>query len=117
YAGPTKTAYEQAQAARDAARRAVPPVPVVMAVEDNPAAENVRVHLRGSTLNLGDEVPRGFPAVLVDATGPTAASAPPRGLPPDVKGSGRGEFARWLTDPRHPLTARVAVNRVWQHLF
>jgi hypothetical protein len=27
------------------------------------------------------------------------------------------ELARWLTDPQHPLTSRVFVNRVWHHLF
>lgn len=26
-------------------------------------------------------------------------------------------FSRWLTDPKNPLTARVAVNRIWQHFF
>jgi len=32
-------------------------------------------------------------------------------------GSGRWELARQLTRPDNPLVSRVAVNRVWQHLF
>ena len=27
--------------------------------------------------------------------------------------SGRREFAKWVTDPKHPLTARVMANRIW----
>lgn len=39
-------------------------------------------------------------------------------MPPVAPGaSGRLELANWITQPTHPLTARVMVNRVWAHLF
>jgi hypothetical protein len=51
-------------------------------------------------------VPRGFLQVLGGQT-----------LPKEEKGSGRLELAQWLTDGKNPLTARVMVNRIWQHHF
>lgn len=67
---------------------------------------NARVHLRGEPDRLGEEVPRGFIKIL--GGGP---------LPAEATGSGRLELARWLSRPENPLTARVMVNRIWQHHF
>jgi hypothetical protein len=69
---------------------------------------------RGSHLTPGPEVKPGFLAVLSDTSNPANISANlARG-----KSSGRRlALARWLTHPAHPLTARVLVNRVWQHHF
>ncbi len=58
---------------------------------------------RGNYDDKGEEVSRQTPAVLPPL---------PEGVPNDRLG-----FAYWLTDPSHPLTARVAVNRFWQQVF
>ncbi|WP_233579135.1 DUF1553 domain-containing protein [Tautonia sociabilis] len=54
-----------------------------------------------------------------DARGEQVESATPESLPPFPAGAPRNRLglARWLTDPGHPLTARVAVNRFWAALF
>ena len=72
--------------------------------DENP--RNVRIHLRGSHENLGQETPRRFLQVLAGENNP-----------PVLRGSGRRQLADWLVHPDNPLTARVMVNRVWKHHF
>lgn len=68
---------------------------------------DARIHIRGRYDRLGDTVPRRFPSVLADGK--------PAAIP--AGSSGRLELARWIARPEHPLTARVMVNRIWQHHF
>ena len=82
-----------------------PPFPTAYgAVEGTP--KNAKIQKRGEPTRLGDEVPRRFLTVLGGQT-----------VPAEEKGSGRRQLAEWITSPSNPLTARVIVNRVWQHHF
>jgi hypothetical protein len=79
---------------------------LAMAVRERANPADVKFLTRGELDTPGDVVPRGFITVCSDENAPKITS-----------GSGRLELARWMTDPANPLTARVAANRVWQHLF
>ena len=68
--------------------------------------------VRGDYRALGDEVPPGVPRVLC---GPDRNYEPT--ATPDSAAGRRTALARWITHPRHPLLARVTVNRLWQNHF
>jgi mono/diheme cytochrome c family protein len=77
-----------------------------MALVDLPHSVTPHVLLRGNPNNPGPEVPRQFLEVLAgDARQPFK------------DGSGRLELARAIAGKDNPLTARVMVNRLWQHHF
>jgi len=68
--------------------------------------KNLNILLRGNSSNPGDEVPRRFLSVFGGETRPAFTN-----------GSGRLDLALAIADKKNPITARVMVNRVWQHLF
>jgi mono/diheme cytochrome c family protein len=71
------------------------------------------IHLlaRGDVTRPGREV---SPGPLSQLPGLPAAFD----LPPDhAEGDRRAALARWVTDPRHPLTWRSGANRIWQYHF
>ena len=70
---------------------------------------------RGDHDKPGRLVGPGVPSVLTDGRTPFHVKPPfPEGTPRTGR---RLAFARWLTEPDHPLTARVFVNRIWYHHF
>ncbi|MBI5397465.1 MAG: PSD1 domain-containing protein [Verrucomicrobia bacterium] len=77
-----------------------------MVVEDAPNPRNSPIFFRGEAENRGPIVPRRFLEVF---TGPNPTAF--------KDGSGRMELARAIATKDNPITARVAVNRIWLHLF
>jgi mono/diheme cytochrome c family protein len=69
---------------------------------------------RGELNSPGERVAPGVPSTFDGLVAPYTITKPSA----DSQSSGnRLALARWLTDKNHPLTARVIVNRVWQHHF
>lgn len=98
---------ELATAAAEHAKKApVNPGKKTMAqtVAERAQPRRTQVHIRGDFLNKGDDVEPHAPVILP----PIAARA---------ERADRLDLARWLFRADHPLTARIAVNRVWQQDF
>jgi hypothetical protein len=87
-----------------------PGPPRALSVRDLPIGVDCRINIRGDARNLGEAVPRGYPAVM-HAKGEKPALTIRTGE------SGRLLLADWVASPENTLTARVFVNRVWHHLF
>ena len=80
---------------------------IAYGVRDSQRIADTEIRIRGEAEQQGPRVPRGFLSVLSFSDQPKINS----------KQSGRLELADWLTSERNPLTQRVIVNRIWQHLF
>jgi Protein of unknown function (DUF1553)/Protein of unknown function (DUF1549) len=83
-------------------------------VETDPDPPAHHVLKRGQHGQPGAEVQPGVPAALSTPANSYHVEARPAG---QVSTGRRTAFANWVTSPENPLTARVLVNRVWQHHF
>lgn len=74
-------------------------------------APTTTVMIRGNANAPGDEVVPGFPSILGFNDPDNIKSKTP-----DSSGR-RSKLADWITSTSNPMTARVFVNRLWQHHF
>ena len=85
------------------AKKTEPPKLTTLVMQELPQPRVQHLFVGGSFLNPGEVVTPGVPAVL---------NPFPAGQPPNRLGLGK-----WLVDPANPLTARVAINRIWAQYF
>jgi mono/diheme cytochrome c family protein len=85
-------------------KKEAPRIVTTMVVSERSKPRETHLLIGGDFTRTGDPVSPGVPKVLPPL--PTSASSP-----------NRTDLALWLVDPANPLTARVAVNRMWQEHF
>ncbi|MBS0266446.1 MAG: DUF1553 domain-containing protein, partial [Planctomycetes bacterium] len=95
--------HERRLALRQARVALIEEFPTTMVMQEMPVPRETFVLTRGEYNRPGEKVAPGVPACF-------------HGLPPDTPNNRLG-LARWIVDADQPLTARVAVNRLWQMVF
>jgi hypothetical protein len=83
--------------------------PRAMVMTDLPEPPVTKLLKRGDWRKPAGELPPGFISSITDAD---AKVKPMNGSP-----GRRAALAEWIVAPENPLTARVIVNRLWQHHF
>jgi hypothetical protein len=81
----------------------IPPIPTTMVLRELATPRPTNIHLGGDFTRKGAPVAPGVPAVLHPMN--------------NIKKPNRFDLAKWIVDPKNPLTARVTVNRLWQRYF
>jgi mono/diheme cytochrome c family protein len=79
-------------------------IPTTLVLRELSQPRESHIMIRGDFLRPGARVTGDVPAFLPPIAG---KAAPPTRL----------QLSRWLFEPANPLTARVTVNRMWQHFF
>lgn len=106
-------AREQLQRSMNETRQKLKPKPHVRILADNAEPSVSYLLRRGDPVNFADPVLPDVPLVLQNAS-----LKPYKPVSPYPGTSGRRlAFAQWLTQPNHPLTARVFVNQMWMRHF
>jgi hypothetical protein len=100
---PYRDALTALKQTRDTENDLVNPVREIMTMQELPQPRETHVLKRGAYDAKGDLVSAGTPERIF----PLPAGAPRNRL----------GLAQWMTDPKNPLTARVAVNRIWKQHF
>ncbi len=104
--GAWKTHLDDMRTELAAMKKALPtPYPFLQTIADEDKWNEQRIWIRGSRDNLGDVAPPHFLQILS------------RGEPKKFEGKARLALANAIASKENPLTARVMVNRVWQHHF
>ncbi len=91
------------QRLREEHNKLVDSIAEIMVMQEKPTPRQTYFLIRGAYDARGDKVESKTPASL----NPFPEDAPKNRL----------GLAKWLTDPKQPLTARVTVNRYWQMIF
>lgn len=108
-----KTLRKLAEQVRELERKPTPSQVFSLAINQcQPRPEPTNLMVRGNPHSPGPVVEPGFPKALGGVT-PNIPLADPK-----ATSAGRRRYlAEWLVSPENPLTARVWVNRIWQHHF
>ncbi|HEV2970060.1 MAG TPA: PSD1 and planctomycete cytochrome C domain-containing protein [Pirellulales bacterium] len=102
-AAPAETNDKSAEKKPKAKKKPEPPKLTTLVMQELPKPREQHLFVGGSFLNPGEVVSPNVPAVL----NPFPADQPRNRL----------GLAKWLVDPANPLTARVAINRIWAQYF
>ncbi len=100
---PLKQLHSKLYLLQTARRDLVESIPTLMVMQEARTPRSTRILTRGEYDKPGAAVQPGIPKAFRS--------------PADEARSSRVDLARWLVDPQNPLTARVAVNRLWQMHF
>ncbi len=95
---------------RDDQRKLVEPIPEIMVMEEMKQSKPAFILKRGAYDASGERVSANTPGALPDLIVQPRSNG-------ELPATNRLDLARWLTQPDHPLTARVTVNRLWQLMF
>ncbi len=100
--------YQRLKAISDLESRQ-PKFPTTMILKERAKPRETYIHIKGDFTRKGERVFPGVPAVLPPLAVGQGGDTP--------RSPNRLDLARWLVEPRNPLTPRVTVNRIWQHYF